>query len=149
MERKLTERQKPIIDYDTIIEATAILIGDYSSIRKQAAVILLKYALGLKFFKFLLADNEIYPFKREDFRVREWTKTILAMGKCEVCGSTENLEAHHVVRWADYPQGRIDIKNGQCLCVACHAQEYINEKAYYMMISRMNARLIAVNNRGS
>jgi len=52
---------------------------------------------------------------------RLWSLRIkeLAEHRCEVCGTTENLEAHHVqprkmysVRW--------DLDNGVCLCHRCH-----------------------------
>ena len=48
-----------------------------------------------------------------------WSKRIRQYGRCEVCGKTNRLNAHHfysrsirVLRW--------DIDNGFCLCVGCH-----------------------------
>lgn len=48
-----------------------------------------------------------------------WSERIRQYGRCEVCGKTNRLNAHHfysrsirVVRW--------DIDNGFCLCVGCH-----------------------------
>ena len=50
---------------------------------------------------------------------RAWSKKILSKGKCEVCGNTEYLNAHHIegrrnlrLRW--------DLRNGVCLCSGCH-----------------------------
>lgn len=34
---------------------------------------------------------------------------------------------------ADYPQGRIDIKNGMCLCHDCHTEQHKNDTSYHMM----------------
>ena len=48
-----------------------------------------------------------------------WSERIRQYGRCEVCGKTKRLNAHHfysrsirVLRW--------DIDNGFCLCVGCH-----------------------------
>lgn len=107
-----------------IVDAIAILIGDYEIIRKQAAVLLLKVLLKDRFLKTLLSHEDMYPFDRSDSRVRAWAKEIISKGKCEKCGSKEMLEAHHIIKWADYPQGRNDIKNGMCLCHDCHTEEH-------------------------
>lgn len=118
---------------DIIIECVAILLGDYSIIRKQAAILLLKHHLPHKFFHFLLEDKNLYPFDRNDARVRKWTKQIVSKGKCEICNSDERLEAHHIIKWADYPQGRVDLKNGMCLCHKCHTKEHEFDKSYCLM----------------
>ena len=31
---------------------------------------------------------------RNDPKVKEWTRKVLAKGKCEICGSTKQLEKH-------------------------------------------------------
>ena len=118
---------------DLIIDCVAVLIGDYSICRKKAALLLLKHFLPHNFLKFLLEDSELYPFDRNDKRVREWTKKTLEKGKCEKCGSIERLEAHHFIKWADYPQGRIDVNNGMCLCHKCHTEEHKFDQSYSMM----------------
>ncbi len=48
-----------------------------------------------------------------------WSERIRQYGRCEVCGKTKRLNAHHfysrsirVLRW--------DVDNGFCLCVGCH-----------------------------
>lgn len=105
-----------------IVEAVAVLMGDYEIYRKQAAMLLLKVLVKREFRKIILEDYEsIYPYDREDGRVRTWRNNVLSIGHCEVCGSTENLEAHHILKWSDFPKGRIDPKNGECLCLECHA----------------------------
>lgn len=50
---------------------------------------------------------------------KAWSKVITSKGKCEVCKSTESLNAHHIegrrnlaLRW--------ELKNGVCLCSGCH-----------------------------
>lgn len=125
----MTAREKQEI----IIYAIAVLIGDYEITRKYAAVILLKALLPHSILKKILEDDNIYPFDRDDRRVRQWTKEVLKRGKCEKCGATENLEAHHIIKWADYPKGRADLQNGRCLCHNCHTEEHKYDQSYHMM----------------
>ena len=124
------------VSRDTIIDCVAILLGDYSNIRKKASLLILKAAYSPKFVKFLLEDERLYPISRNDSRVRMWTKKVLSKGKCETCGSENDLEAHHIISWAEYPQGRIDVKNGICLCHECHTEEHKDDLVYYMMKSK-------------
>lgn len=121
------------VSLDVIIDAVAVLLGDYSTIRKQAAIILLKLTLPSDFFKFLFEDKSLYPFDRNDPRVRQWKNQVLSKGKCEVCGTTNHLNAHHILHWSDYPMGRIDVKNGMCLCDVCHANEHKGEHVFKLM----------------
>lgn len=121
------------VSYDVIVEAVAILLGDYSIIRKQAAMIILKLTLPSEFLEILFEDEMLYPFTRNDPRVRVWKNKVLSKGKCESCGSKENLDAHHIIKWSDYPMGRIDVKNGMCLCHRCHTEEHKYDNVYSMM----------------
>lgn len=118
---------------ELVIDAVAVLLGDYNVNRKYAAILILKALLSRKVMKAVLANPTIYPFDRNDYRVRRWTADVLSKGKCEMCGSEEHLEAHHIIKWADYPGGRIDPKNGQCLCHGCHTKEHLHDQSYYMM----------------
>lgn len=118
---------------ELVIDAIAVLLGEYEITRKYAAVLILKALLPSKLRKAILEDNDIYPFDRDDKRVRVWTKHILAKGRCEECGATEQLEAHHTIKWADYPKGRADLKNGECLCHRCHTERHVGDQSYKMM----------------
>ena len=118
---------------ELVIDAIAVLLGDYNITRKYAAVLLLKALLPRKVMMAILEDDKIYPFDRNDNRVRRWTEQVVARGKCETCGSKEHLEAHHTIKWADYPKGRIDLKNGECLCHKCHTMRHEGDQSYYMM----------------
>lgn len=129
---KMTKREKTEI----IIDAVAVLLGDYDINRKYAAILLLKAFLPHKIVQDILNNDGVYPFDRNDPKVRKWTKEVLKKGKCEKCGSIKNLEAHHIIKWADYPKGRADINNGQCLCHICHTDEHFDDKSYYMMKAR-------------
>lgn len=125
---------------ECIIDALAILLGDYNPYRKQAAMLLLKALVRDRFRKFLLDNPDVYPYDRNDCRVRQWTAAVLSKGRCELCGSTENLEAHHIVRWADYPRGRIDVNNGMCLCHECHTEEHKHDQSYHMMKAKRSKK---------
>lgn len=118
---------------ELIVDSVAILIGDYAIYRKQAALLILKAMLPSDFVKILLSDDALYPFDRNDPRVREWTNKVVSKGKCEKCDSKDRLEAHHIIKWADYPQGRIDVNNGMCLCHDCHTEEHRHDASYHMM----------------
>lgn len=121
---------------ELVIDAVAVLLSDYSVTRKYAAILILKALLPHKLMKAVLDDPTIYPFDRNDYRVRRWTADILSNGKCEMCGGKEHLEAHHIIKWADYPGGRIDPKNGQCLCHKCHTNQHLHDQSYYMMAAK-------------
>lgn len=121
---------------ELVIDAIAVLLGDYHINRKYAAILILKILLPRKLMKAILEDEAIYPFDRNDPRVRRWTNEVLKKGECERCGSVEHLEAHHIIKWADYPQGRVDLKNGQCLCHKCHTNEHRHDQSYHLMLGR-------------
>ena len=44
--------------------------------------------------------------------------------RCKVCGSTENLEAHHIVPVAAAPEQRYNEFNGILLCRECHRKAH-------------------------
>ena len=48
-----------------------------------------------------------------------WAKIIKNGGKCEYCGKTSYLNAHHFYSRADRKL-RYNINNGFCLCSGCH-----------------------------
>jgi len=47
-----------------------------------------------------------------------------AKGKCERCGSTENLHGHHKAHYSKAVELRTDPTNIEVLCSACHAKEH-------------------------
>lgn len=51
---------------------------------------------------------------------KTWRAEVLKKGKCEKCGSTENLQVHHICNFEDNPELRTDPSNGACLCKKCH-----------------------------
>jgi len=53
-----------------------------------------------------------------------WSKFIRARdgGCCVNCGSTQRVQAHHIVRKVLYAQGALETGNGISLCWPCHKQ---------------------------
>jgi len=53
---------------------------------------------------------------------REWIKAVLDRDNdtCQKCGTTKNLEAHHIFPWALFPKLRFEVENGIVLCEGCH-----------------------------
>jgi len=50
---------------------------------------------------------------------KAWSRAILSKGKCEVCGSIEHLNPHHIEGRRNF-RLRWDLRNGVCLCSGCH-----------------------------
>lgn len=51
-------------------------------------------------------------------------KIVKLRGKCERCGSTENLQGHHKEPYSRVADRRADPENVEVLCVNCHALEH-------------------------
>lgn len=52
----------------------------------------------------------------------EWSKAVRERdeNRCRICNRTDNLQAHHIFTKGRHASVRHDIKNGVCLCWACH-----------------------------
>lgn len=55
--------------------------------------------------------------------------------KCTICGSKENIQAHHIVPWKESEELRFDINNGKCVCHSCHCKieprfKHVKEKIW-------------------
>lgn len=72
---------------------------------------------------------------------KKWSLDVKKMANftCEKCGdSGVELEAHHILAFSRFPEARLDLDNGACLCKECHKQfhhdyGYINftDEDYY------------------
>ncbi len=66
---------------------------------------------------------------------RKWRKGVFARDrfKCQMpgCpGRNRRLNAHHIRRWASYPELRFIISNGITLCHGCHEKVTGNEEQF-------------------
>jgi 5-methylcytosine-specific restriction endonuclease McrA len=48
--------------------------------------------------------------------------------KCRLCGSDEELHAHHINSWATFPEDRYVLENGLTMCNKCHSTYHKYEK---------------------
>ncbi len=54
---------------------------------------------------------------------KRWMRAVKKRdGKCLVCGSTNNLEAHHIKSFNEYPELRFVVKNGFTMCYEHHIE---------------------------
>ena len=74
-------------------------------------------------------DQYALPHIRDEYRKPTnkdaiWAKEVKARDKCRcvICGSRENLQAHHIIPVANDPwnQYRYNVGNGVTLCKECH-----------------------------
>jgi hypothetical protein len=127
-----------------ILKCIAIYMGNYSAETQYAASLLLKMLLPKKDFKKLMfIMREELGFKindRNDAKVVYWKKQIKKIGKCEICGAKENLEAHHIVPWEYSVCGRTNLTNGQCLCEKCHKIMHNDNKWVVYIRNKQNGK---------
>lgn len=125
----------PEAQFWMVVNSIAVImsneIKDYH--RKKSALLIIK--IFIPDWEKLFNKN-CAPLNRHDNRVSEWKKKVLERDgyKCVECEETVDLEAHHILTWADYPEGRIDIDNGVTLCNKCHANQHIDE--YQLILNR-------------
>ena len=66
-------------------------------------------------------DKKMAAVKRSPM-YKEWRKSVVSVGFCKSCGSTENLYAHHILPKSKFPNLIHDLANGICLCRSCHTR---------------------------
>lgn len=73
---------------------------------------------------------------RQSAQYKQWRRAVLERDNhtCIWCGTTKNLNADHIKRFADFPALRFDIDNGRTLCEPCHrtTETYGNKKQTYV-----------------
>lgn len=83
--------------------------------------------------------------KHLDSRYREWMKGVKNRDgwTCRIADVKCNgrLEAHHILRWIDFPELRYDINNGITLCHAHHPRKRAEEKR----LAPLFAELVSVS----
>lgn len=63
--------------------------------------------------------------------LKEWSRVIKNVGRCEKCNSTGYLQAHHIQN-KTFRGTRLKIENGICLCAKHHA--FNNTSAHKSLI---------------
>jgi len=70
--------------------------------------------------------------RRDSKLHKEWITKVLQrdLYRCRWCHVTDNLVAHHIKSWEEYPELRVDLENGMTLCKACHMRHHKNHKGH-------------------
>ena len=75
---------------------------------------------------------------------RKFKRQVLtnAQFECEICGTSDGLTVHHMLKQSTFPQYRLDPVNGVCLCGVCHSKiERMwrsKENFYHLLSNRLN-----------
>lgn len=57
---------------------------------------------------------------------------------CQLCGSTKQIEAHHIKEKRNFPELKYDVSNGMCLCHDCHVK---TDNYGYKAVKKQKQRL--------
>ena len=92
-----------------------------------------KYAIALILGWWMPEWREVVGVKclggiadRNSREVKQWRKEVLTRDNntCQECGKTDQLEAHHIIEWAELEEHRTDVDNGITLCTLCHSKKH-------------------------
>ena len=115
------------------------LRDDISIIRKHALALLLDCYLPE--WRKIVKAKLLGPIVERDSRIMQlWRKAVIERdgGKCVDCGSKKNVEAHHIIPWAEAPELRADPENGLTQCIECHSKCHKRLKNF--ILSRENSK---------
>jgi hypothetical protein len=79
--------------------------------------------LGEKNPNYIDGTSKFTAIRYADFRLKLWREQVFKRDNfiCQKClRKGLSLEAHHIKSWAQYPDLRYDLNNGQTLCKECH-----------------------------
>lgn len=74
------------------------------------------------------SENRLQRSSSEYLR---WRREVLTrdLFTCQICGKqSTNLEAHHIKKFSEYPELRLEVENGVTLCKRCHRQLHKEDK---------------------
>lgn len=81
------------------------------------------------------SDSEELPEEirqaRKTYPYKQWRKAVMERDghTCTQCGATDELEAHHIKPFAEFPDLWYDVSNGVTLCHKCHALLHFASKS--------------------
>ncbi len=74
-------------------------------------------------------NRDIHSLNNREYR--DWRQSVFKRDgfTCRIAdvNCDGQLQAHHILRWADYPELRFEINNGITLCVAHHPRKKKDE----------------------
>lgn len=85
-----------------------------------------------------------YNFNRPEANTPEykaWRNAVFRRDNyaCIMCGLSRNIQAHHIKRFADYPELRYVVSNGATICRDHHLQVTGREQQYEAEFNRLVA----------
>ena len=84
-----------------------------------------KYIELFENHKLIQINHALYSnnFDRSTPEYHQWIQDSLERDNytCQCCGSTENLEVHHIFNYSQYKDLRTDLDNSITLCQCCHS----------------------------
>ncbi len=82
---------------------------------------------------------------RKSKQYAEWRQAVFKRDAytCQVCGQVGgNIVAHHIKRWANYPEYRFDVANGLTMCRPCHSSLHARGYSDWGTIAEVRSRII-------
>jgi len=115
-------------DYDTLLtdyqeseKRAGLFLADYKRLNKECIKLVennKKINVALSFNQ--KAQKIIKKEQESKAKLKAWSLRVRKMGKCNVCGNTENLSAHHLYDKNTHSTLKYQDENGVCLCQDCH-----------------------------
>ena len=116
--------------------------GKAKTFSKQHRQNLSRALMGIKRPNLLGSNNHAWkggvtPLHRKlrtSFEYEDWRRKVFERDdySCQECGDRgAYLHADHIKRFADYPELRFEVSNGQTLCIECHRVKTIEEGKKY------------------
>jgi hypothetical protein len=77
------------------------------------------------------------------FEAREWRRAIFERDgyACSLCRHKGRLNAHHIIGFAVWPEGRYSLSNGVALCLACHRQADSYVRKVWKILERFSQQV--------
>lgn len=117
------ETRQPVVDEELyVVGAMVVIMSPHSTNYQRTACAMLLDCL-IPWWRDHLSLAAVGAISdRGDIAVRRWRCAVLERDGycCAECGDEGQLEAHHIIRWADSPFLRVEPDNGITLCKACH-----------------------------
>lgn len=67
-------------------------------------------------------QREAARLSRSSKESKRWLREVKSVERCVICGSSQNLAAHHLESYKENPELRFETSNGVCLCAKCHIE---------------------------
>ncbi len=78
---------------------------------------------------------------RNSFEMKEWRKEVFERDDftCQACGKHGgDMEADHVMPFAQFPELRFDVLNGRTLCPPCHRATFLSKNMLRQLTATYN-----------